>query len=94
MESVRRFLKRLLKKKAKVFFRVYPTNPITKKPNDVRLGKGKGNVKYWAFFAKKNDILLELKTVNSKLALKILEKTKVKLAVNSFCFDRTKRWIL
>ena len=46
MESVRRFLKRLLKKKAKVFFRVSPTNPITKKPNDVRLGKGKGNIKY------------------------------------------------
>ena len=46
MESIRRFLRRFLKKKAQIFFRVFPNTPITKKPNDVRLGRGKGNVKY------------------------------------------------
>lgn len=46
IESLRRFLRRLLKKKAQIFFRIFPNLPITKKPNDVRLGRGKGNVKY------------------------------------------------
>jgi large subunit ribosomal protein L16 len=46
MEAVRRFLRRFLKKKAQLFFRIFPNTPITKKPNEVRLGRGKGNLKY------------------------------------------------
>ena len=46
MESIRRFLRRTLKKKAQIFFRIFPNTPITKKPNDIRLGRGKGNLKY------------------------------------------------
>lgn len=46
IEAIRRFLKRFLKKKAQIFIRVFPNLPITKKPNEVRLGRGKGNLKY------------------------------------------------
>jgi large subunit ribosomal protein L16 len=46
MESIRRYLRRYLKKKAQIFFRIFPNTPITKKPNEVRLGRGKGNLKY------------------------------------------------
>jgi len=46
IESIRRLLRRLLKKKAQLFFRLVLDKPITKKPNEVRLGKGKGNLKY------------------------------------------------
>jgi ribosomal protein L16 len=46
IESIRRFLRRFLKKKAQIFFRIFPNTPITKKPNDIRLGRGKGNLKY------------------------------------------------
>ena len=45
-EAIRRFLRRLLKKKAQVFFRTFPSMSITKKPMDTRQGRGKGNVKY------------------------------------------------
>lgn len=45
-ESVRRFLRRFLKKKGQIFFHIFPSMPITKKPNDVRQGRGKGNIKY------------------------------------------------
>jgi large subunit ribosomal protein L16 len=45
-ESLRRFLRRFLKKKARIFFNTSPNTPITKKPNDVRQGRGKGTVKY------------------------------------------------
>lgn len=46
LESIRRFLRRYLKKSAQIFFRKFVSKTITKKPNDSRLGKGKGNVKY------------------------------------------------
>jgi len=45
-ESLRLFLRRYLKKTSQIFFKIAPNVPITKKPNEVRLGCGKGNVKY------------------------------------------------
>jgi len=46
IEAIRLFLRRQLKKRAQLFFRIFPAQPITKKPNEVRLGRGKGNFKY------------------------------------------------
>lgn len=46
IEAIKRYLKRYLKKKAIILFRKYPSNPITKKPNDIRRGRGKGSVIY------------------------------------------------
>jgi len=46
IEAIRRFLRRFLKKKAQLFIQVFPYIPITKKPKDIRQGRGKGNVKY------------------------------------------------
>ena len=46
LESIRRFLRRFLKKKAQLFFRIFPNISITKKPNEIRLGRGKGKLKY------------------------------------------------
>jgi large subunit ribosomal protein L16 len=46
IEATRLFLRRFLKKRAQLFFRIFPNQPITKKPNEVRLGRGKGNLKY------------------------------------------------
>ena len=46
IEAIRLFLRRLFKKHAQFFFRIFPNQPITKKPSEVRLGRGKGNFKY------------------------------------------------
>ena len=46
LEAIRRFIRRLIKKKAKLFFCIFPNKPITKKPNEVRLGRGKANASY------------------------------------------------
>ena len=46
IEALRLFLRRLLKKRAQIIFRIFPNQVITKKPNEVRLGRGKGNLKY------------------------------------------------
>ena len=94
MESIRRFLRRFLKKKAQIFFRVFPNVPVTKKPNDVRLGRGKGNIKYWASFVKKGTVLVEIRSFDDSLTNKILEGSRVKLATKTFTFNRKLRWIL
>ena len=46
IEAIRLFLRRFLKKRAQLFFCIFPNQPITKKPNEIRLGRGKGNFKY------------------------------------------------
>lgn len=46
MQAIRLFLRRTLKKRAQIFIKFFPNRPITKKPNEVRLGRGKGNTKY------------------------------------------------
>tara|TARA_B110000444_G_C18838470_1_gene597472 strand:+ start:260 stop:679 length:420 start_codon:yes stop_codon:yes gene_type:complete len=91
MESLRRFLRRFLKKKAKIFFRIFPNMPITKKPNEVRLGRGKGPLKYWACFVNKGDCLLEIKGANSLLAKKILLDAKIKLPIKCFFHNKFNR---
>jgi len=71
IESIRRFLRRFLKKKAQIFFRIFPNTPITKKPNDIRLGRGKGNLKYWACLVKKGTTLVEIRSFDDVLTKKI-----------------------
>jgi len=46
IESTRKFLRRILKKEAKTWINIFPQTPITKKPQEIRMGKGKANVKY------------------------------------------------
>jgi large subunit ribosomal protein L16 len=94
VESIRRLLRRLLKKKAQLFFRLILNKPITKKPNEVRLGKGRGNVKYWAYFLKKGDIIWEIKFVNQTASNSIINSVRHKLPIKSFILNRQKRWIL
>ena len=93
-EALRRFLRRFLKRKAQLFFNIYPYTPITKKPNDVRQGRGKGNIKYWAGTVKKGDTLLEIRSVNIKFAINILNAARVKLTVKTFVNNQQQRWIL
>ena len=57
--------------------------PITKKPQDIRMGKGKGVVKYWAFLMKKYTLLLEVKGVNYNLIQKNIKLSKIKLPFKS-----------
>ena len=46
IESIRLFLRKTVKKRAQIFFKIYPNTPITKKSNEIRLGRGKGPLKY------------------------------------------------
>lgn len=56
---------------------------VTKKPQEVRMGKGKGYLKYWVYFVKKNEILFETTGINSLLIKQVLSGAKFKLPLQS-----------
>lgn len=63
--------------------RVYPTFPVTSKPIEVRMGKGKGNVDYWAGRVKRGGIILEWNSSNEKYAKKIFNLINSKLGIKT-----------
>ena len=67
LESTRQSLTRKIKKKGKVWLKVFLQLPITKKPNETRMGKGKGVVQYWVARVKGGSILFELIGIPHKL---------------------------
>nr|YP_010486786.1 ribosomal protein L16 [Isochrysis galbana]UWI54150.1 ribosomal protein L16 [Isochrysis galbana] len=83
IESARKYLRGGLKKDAKIWVSVFPLGMVTKKPQEVRMGKGKGYLKYWVHFVKKNETLFEAKGNNNLLIKQILSGAKFKLPVQS-----------
>ncbi|QKX02823.1 50S ribosomal protein L16 [Wolbachia endosymbiont of Litomosoides sigmodontis] len=82
IETVRRVISRTLKRSGKIWVRIFPDIPVSKKPTDVRMGKGKGNVEFWVFKAKPGRVLFEISNdVPMHLAKLALEKAIAKLPV-------------
>jgi large subunit ribosomal protein L16 len=88
IEASRLFFRRLLKKRAQLFFRFFPNQPVTVKPNEVRLGRGKGNLKYWTFYAKKGQVLLEVYGSNMKTLTNTLVAIRYKLTVKCYIYNK------
>ena len=68
IEAARRAITRKVRRGAKIWIRVFPDKPITKKPLEVRQGKGKGNVEYWVAQIQPGRMLYEIEGVNEELA--------------------------
>ena len=85
IESTRRVLTRSLKKNGKIWIRCFPNIPITKKPNETRIGKGKGNISFWVVNVKPGQILFEISlgVGNHKKALKILQSSSKKIPIKT-----------
>lgn len=81
IEAVRVAINRHLKRKGKVWLRVFPHKPVTKKPAETRMGKGKGGVEYWAAIVKPGTILAEVSGVSMSLAQEAMRLADHKLAV-------------
>ena len=79
LEAARVAITRHLKRKGKVWMRVFPHKPVTKKPAETRMGKGKGPVEFWAAVAKPGVILFEIAGVSSTLAREALALADAKL---------------
>lgn len=83
IEAARVALTRFMKREGKVWIRIFPDKPITKKPLEVRMGKGKGNVEYYAAVVKPGRILFELDGVPVDVAQEALRLAAQKLPVRT-----------
>jgi large subunit ribosomal protein L16 len=89
IEAARRAITRYVKRGAKVWIRIFPDKPITKKPLEVRQGKGKGNVEYWVAQVKPGTLLYEMEGVSEELAREAMRLASAKLPVRTTFAIRT-----
>ena len=72
-----------MKREGNVWIRIFPDKPITNKPAEVRMGKGKGNLEYWAAVVKPGRILFEVDGVSEEVAKGALELASGKLPIKT-----------
>ncbi len=83
IEAARRAMTRSVRRGGKIWIRVFPDKPITKKPAETRMGKGKGNPEYWVAVVKPGRILFEMDGVPRDIAVRALELAAQKLPVRT-----------
>lgn len=83
LESARIAMTRYMKREGKVWIRIFPDKPITKKPQEVRMGKGKGALDHWVAVVKPGKIMFELDGVPSEIATEALRLAAQKLPVQT-----------
>ena len=83
IEAARRAMTRYIKRGGKIWIRVFPDKPITKKPLEVRQGKGKGNVEYWVALVQPGRMLYEIEGVSEDLAREAFKLAAAKLPVQT-----------
>jgi large subunit ribosomal protein L16 len=89
IEAARRALTRHVKRGGKIWIRVFPDKPISKKPLEVRMGKGKGNVEYWVAQIKPGKILYEIEGVSEEMAREAFALAAAKLPLATTFVKRT-----
>ena len=81
IEAARRAMTRHVKRGGKIWIRIFPDKPITKKPLEVRQGKGKGNVEYWVALVQPGRVLYEMSGVSEEIARGAFRRAAAKLPV-------------
>ena len=81
IEAARRAMTRHIKRGGKVWIRIFPDVPITKKPVEVRMGKGKGNVEYWVAKIQPGKVLYEMEGVSEEVAREAFRLAAAKLPI-------------
>jgi len=89
IEAARRAISRHVKRGGKLWIRVFPDKPITKKPLEVRMGKGKGNVEYWVAQIQPGRMLYEIEGIPEELAREAFALAAAKLPVGTAFTKRT-----
>lgn len=89
IEAARRAISRHVKRGGKVYIRIFPDKPITKKPLEVRQGKGKGNVEYWVAQIQPGRVLFEIEGVTEELARSAFARAAAKLPLKAVFVERT-----
>lgn len=89
LEAARRTITRHIKRGGKIWIRVFPDKPITKKPLEVRQGKGKGPVEYWVAQIQPGKVLFEIEGVAPELAREAFALAAAKLPMATVFVERT-----
>lgn len=91
VEAARRSISRYVKRGGKLWIRVFPDKPITKKPIEVRMGSGKGSVEYWVAEIQPGRVLYEMEGVDEATAREAFRLASAKLSVKTTFVTRTVR---
>ncbi len=89
IEAARRAITRYVKRGGKLWIRIYPDKPICKKPVEVRMGKGKGNVEYWVAPIQPGRVMYEIQGVTEDAAREAFRLAARKLAVKTTFVKRS-----
>ena len=83
LEAARRAIVRATRRRGKVWIRVFPDKPVTQRAAETRMGKGKGNVEYWAAVVQPGRVLFEVGGMPEDIAKEALTRAKYKLSVRT-----------
>ncbi|MGB3555818.1 MAG: 50S ribosomal protein L16 [Jannaschia sp.] len=83
IEAARRAMTRHMKRQGRVWIRIFPDLPVTSKPTEVRMGKGKGSVDYWACKVKPGRVMFEIDGVTEVVAREALRLAAMKLPIKT-----------
>ncbi|EJS87333.1 50S ribosomal protein L16 [Pasteurella multocida subsp. multocida str. Anand1_buffalo] len=89
IEAARRAMTRAVKRQGKIWIRVFPDKPITEKPLEVRMGKGKGNVEYWVALIQPGKVLYEMDGVSEEIARNAFALAAAKLPIKTTFVTKT-----
>jgi large subunit ribosomal protein L16 len=89
IEAARRALTHFIKRGGRVWIRVFPDKPVSKKPLEVRMGSGKGNVEFWVAEIKPGAVLYEMEGINEQEARAAFKLAAAKLPVRTMFVTRT-----
>jgi large subunit ribosomal protein L16 len=90
IEASRRAISRYVRRVGRMWIRVFPDVPVSKKPAEVRMGSGKGSVEYWACRVKPGRILFEVDGVPEEVAREAMERAAAKLPIKTKFVARVK----
>ncbi len=88
IEASRRAINRHVKRGGRVWIRIFPDKPVSKKPLEVRMGKGKGNPEYWVALVQPGRMLFEIEGVEEELAREAFRLASAKLPVSTSFVSR------
>ena len=83
IEAARRAIVRAVKRRGKVWIRIFPDKPITKRAAESRMGKGKGAVEYWAAVVKPGRIMFEVGGLDDEISMNALKQAQYKLSIKT-----------
>jgi large subunit ribosomal protein L16 len=90
IEAGRIAINRYIKRSGKLWIRLFPYKPVTSKPIEVRMGKGKGDPEFWVDVVKRGKIIYELEGVSEDIAKEAMRLAQAKLAVKTRVIQRNK----